>query len=192
MTGTHSPVRMEAGSRLVGQELTDEFRTGMQRLASGVNIVTTATADGTRCGMTATAVFSLSLYPPTLVVGVNKESRLGEVIHDVSTFAVCILGVGHRHVAEAFAGQVSGLKGATRFAYGNWRDTSEGVPVLDDVPACFVCKVDDIIEWSTHLLLIGTVTNVHVANRDIAPLVYFARRFSSVGFAGLPDAVADS
>jgi flavin reductase (DIM6/NTAB) family NADH-FMN oxidoreductase RutF len=169
-------------------ELTDDFRLGMQRLASGVSIVTAVTTDGTRCGMTATAVFSLSLHPPSLVVGVNRESRLGQVIHQVPAFAVSILAMGHRHIAEAFAGKVSGVKGTTRFAYGNWRYSDEGVPILDDAPVSFVCKVDDIIIHSTHLLLIGLVTNVHVTDTDNALLVYFSRRFSGVGHGAGPDA----
>lgn len=172
-------------------ELIDDFRLGMQRLASGVNVVTAVSADGVRCGMTATAVFSLSLHPPSLVVGVNKESRLGEVLHDLSTFAVSILGTEHRHVAEAFAGKVSGVKGATRFAYGKWRYSSEGVPILDDAPACFICKADEIIERPTHLLLIGAVTEVYVTDRDLALLVYFSRHFTSVGSGGVQNAVAN-
>lgn len=60
----------------------------------------------------ATAVSSLSLYPPSLVVGVNKESWMGKVIKDASIFAVSILGTEHREVAEAFAGKTSGVRGA--------------------------------------------------------------------------------
>lgn len=160
-------------------ELIDDFRLGMQRLASGVSIVTATAADGVRYGLTATSVFSLSLYPPSLVVGINKETRLGEVIYSVPAFAVNVLGAGHRHVAEAFAGRVSGLRGSARFAYGEWRYSAEGVPILDDAPACFVCKVGDIIERSTHLLLIGDVANVYMAGKDSALLVYSVRRFGS-------------
>lgn len=159
--------------------LVDDFRLGMQRLASGVSIITAVTTDGARCGMTATSVSSLSLYPPSLVVGVNKQSRIGKVARDIPAFAVSILGMRHRHIAEAFSGKVSGLSGPTRFAYGNWHDDDAGVPVLDDAPACFVCKIDDIVERPTHVLLIGAVTNVYMADSDTALLIYFSRRFSA-------------
>lgn len=169
-------------------EIIDDFIAGMRRLASGVSVVTAAAVDGTPCGMTATAVFSLSVEPPSLVVGVNKGSRLGEIIPGAANFAVSILGARHRHVAEAFAGKVSGLSGPTRFAYGTWRYNGEDVPILDDAPACFVCKIDDIIERSTHLLLIGTVTNVHLVDQDAALLVHHSRRFTFTGL-GTSDAV---
>jgi flavin reductase (DIM6/NTAB) family NADH-FMN oxidoreductase RutF len=162
-------------------ERLDDYRVATQRFASGVSVVTAVGADGTRYGLTATAVCTLSWSPPTLVACVNKKSRLSEVILETSTFAVSVLGTAHRHVAEAFAGQVSGLKGSARFAYGRWSCSSEGVPILDDAPACFICKVDHAIDRSTHLLLIGAVTDVHVPKADTALLVYFARRFTGVG-----------
>lgn len=95
-------------------------------------------------------------------------------------FAVSILGSQHRHVAEAFAGRVSGLRGSGRFAYGEWRYSIEGIPMLEDAPVCFICKVGDIIERSTHLLLIGDVANVHMAGTNSALLIYSARHFGSV------------
>jgi len=162
----------------------DDFRLGMQRLASGVSVVTAVTADGLRCGMTATAVFSLSLHPPSLVVGINKQSYLGGLLNDVTTFAVSILEARHRHVAEAFSGRVDGVHGATRFAYGKWRYCGDGLPILEDAPACFVCKVDDVIERSTHMLLIGAVIDVHVAEEERDLLVYSARRFAGLSQRG--------
>jgi flavin reductase (DIM6/NTAB) family NADH-FMN oxidoreductase RutF len=168
-------------------ERTDDYRLGMQRLASGVSILTAVGSDGIRYGLTATAVCALSWSPPSLVACINKKSRMAEIIRDASTFAVSILGTSHRHVAEAFAGQVSGLTGSARFAYGKWFCSSEGVPILDDAPACFICKVDDIIDRSTHLLLIGGVTDVHVQEKDAALLVYFSRRFTRVGPVGVPE-----
>src|SRR5690349_15979746 len=108
-------------------DLADSFLRGMQRLASGVSIVTATTADGARCGLTATAVSSLSLCPPSLVVGVNRQSWLGKVVTDAPAFAVNILGTQHRQVAEVFAGRVAGIRGTSRFDYGEWRPSAEGV-----------------------------------------------------------------
>ncbi|GAA3804972.1 flavin reductase family protein [Streptomyces phyllanthi] len=161
-------------------DLADGFVRGMRRLASGVCVVTTTAADGKRCGLTATAVSSLSLHPPSLVVGVNRRSRLGEAIKDVPAFAVNILGTQHRKVAEVFAGNVAGIRGTARFDHGDWRPSAEGVPILGDAPANFICKVDDIIERTTHLLLIGAVTGVHTSDEECNLLVYFSQSFSAI------------
>ena len=161
-------------------DLADGFVRGMRRLVSGVCVVTTTTADGKRCGLTATAVSSLSLYPPSLVVGVNRRSRLGEVIREAPAFAVSILGTQHREVAEVFAGMVAGIRGTARFDHGDWRPSAEGVPILGDAPANFVCKVDDIVERTTHLLLIGAVTGVHISDQECNLLIYFSQNFSAI------------
>jgi flavin reductase (DIM6/NTAB) family NADH-FMN oxidoreductase RutF len=161
-------------------DVADGFVRGMRRLASGVCVVTTTTADGKRCGLTATSVASLSLHPPSLIVGVNRRSWLGEVIRDVPAFAVNILGTQHRKVAEVFAGSVAGVRGTARFDHGDWQPSGEGVPILEDAPANFVCKVDDIIERTTHLLLIGAVTGVQISDEECNLLVYFSQNFSAI------------
>ncbi|MFD4601309.1 flavin reductase family protein [Streptomyces sp. NPDC058464] len=161
-------------------DLADGFVRGMRRLASGVCVVTTATADGSPCGLTATAVSSLSVTPPSLVVGVNRRSRLGEVIGEVPAFAVNILGTQHRPVAEVFAGRVAGVRGTARFDHGDWRPSAEGVLVLGDAPAHFLCKVDGVVERATHLLLIGAVTDVHVSDEKCSLLIYFSQNFSAI------------
>jgi flavin reductase (DIM6/NTAB) family NADH-FMN oxidoreductase RutF len=159
----------------------NDFRVGMQRLAHGVSIITAAGRDGNRYGITATAVFSLSLEPPSLVAGVNKCSGLGKILIDANNFGISILRIGHGDVANAFAGNMPERSGTDRFAYGEWRYDATGVPLLSDASACFVCEIGDIIEWSTHFLLIGVVTKIYVADGEIAPLVYFSRRFTCIG-----------
>ena len=52
--------------------LREIFRKALRGLAATVNIVTTSDG-GQRYGMTATAVMSLSLDPPSLVVGDRKS-----------------------------------------------------------------------------------------------------------------------
>ncbi|MEU6431364.1 flavin reductase family protein [Microbispora sp. NPDC046973] len=163
----------------------------MQRLASGVSIVTSCSAEGRRYGLTATAVLSLTLEPPCLVVGVNKRTRLGGILRDATGFSVSVLGTEHLDVAEAFAGKIPGVGGADRFAYGKWRDDVSGLPILEGAAACFVCAIADIMEHSTHYLLIGSVTSVHVADGEIAPLVYFSQGFTGIA-GGLEAAIPSS
>jgi 3-hydroxy-9,10-secoandrosta-1,3,5(10)-triene-9,17-dione monooxygenase reductase component len=158
----------------------DGFRLGMQRLVSGVSVITGRSAEGRPYGITATSVFSLTVDPPSLAVGVNRQTRLGGIVPELKTFSVSILGDGQREVAEAFAGRIPGIKGVDRFTYGRWSEDPSGVPILLDAAACFACEVDGIMERSTHFLLIGVVTAVHVSPGDIAPLVYFSREFVDV------------
>ena len=61
----------------VGQEcrLDQGFREAMRRLAGTVTVVTVDN-NGERHGTTATAVTSLSMSPPSLLVCFNRDSRL--------------------------------------------------------------------------------------------------------------------
>ncbi len=54
------------------------FRDAMASLGAAVNIVTTDGTEG-RCGITATAVCSVTDTPPTLMVCVNRNSAMNAV-----------------------------------------------------------------------------------------------------------------
>src|SRR3546814_1818683 len=80
----------------------DDFRKGMQCLASGVCIVATGHGDQ-RNGFTATAVMSLSDQPPSLVVGVGKLNRSHDQMRQTGKFSVNVLRSDQRseeHTSE--------------------------------------------------------------------------------------------
>jgi flavin reductase (DIM6/NTAB) family NADH-FMN oxidoreductase RutF len=68
----------------------NEFRDVIGHFASGVTIIT-AVHEGQRYGTTASAVSSLSLEPPMLLVCLNKTSTTGQAIGAAGRFAVNIL-----------------------------------------------------------------------------------------------------
>lgn len=67
------------------------FRDVMGRFASGVTVITTS-AGGTDSGTTASAVSSLSLDPPMVLVCLNMSSSTQVAVRDAGCFAVNILG----------------------------------------------------------------------------------------------------
>ena len=92
----------------------DEFREVISHFASGVTVIT-ALHEGRAFGTTASAVTSLSLEPPMLLVCMNKQSETGRAVAQAGQFAVNILGADQVDLAERFA-----QKGGDKFA---------GVPV---------------------------------------------------------------
>jgi flavin reductase (DIM6/NTAB) family NADH-FMN oxidoreductase RutF len=70
----------------MGEALEGDFRKAMRTLASAVSIVSTA-HDDRRFGMTATAVCSLSMQPPTLLVCVNQSTSLHHPLQAPAAFA---------------------------------------------------------------------------------------------------------
>jgi flavin reductase (DIM6/NTAB) family NADH-FMN oxidoreductase RutF len=155
----------------------ERFRQGMRRLAAGVTIVTTSD-DGQRAGLTATALCSLSVAPPQLLVCVNREAEAHDLIDRGGRFCVNLLASGHRALAGRFAG-ADGTEGEARFAKGRWIELATGAPALQDALACFDCEVAERVRASTHTIFIGRVVDVVVHKRG-RPLVYAAGEYAAL------------
>ncbi|KUM27503.1 hypothetical protein AU467_16515 [Mesorhizobium loti] len=140
---------------------------------SSVCIVTTAT-DGERFGLTATAMSSVTAEPPRLLVCVNKSGRSYEAIIASGRFCVNVLTEAQDKVAMIFAGH--GGSKVDRFANGDWTKLSTGAPVLIGAAASFDCRLGQVVDQSTHAVLIGdVVSTTHQVGQDT--LLYGARRF---------------
>lgn len=149
----------------------DLFRTGMRKLAGAVNIITTTDDKGRRCGITATAVCSLSVEPPALVACVNRETSVGTVAPKSRIFCVNVLGHEQQHIADTFAGR-TGLARDERFSCGVWQTLSTGAPALEGARVSFDCELIEVSEFSTHMILIGRVVHTRLGRTETPPLVY--------------------
>src|SRR3974390_2094174 len=92
----------------------DDFRGAMRHLVGAVSVITVGRGDDIT-GMTVTSVSSLSLEPPSLIVGVNRASSTWPLLRRYGHFGVNILNANQLEIAESFSGK-SGSKGAERFA----------------------------------------------------------------------------
>jgi flavin reductase (DIM6/NTAB) family NADH-FMN oxidoreductase RutF len=145
------------------------FKEAMRRLAAGVTIVTTRHG-AVRGGLTATAVCSLSVDPPQLLVCINRSAAAHALIAEGENLCVNLLAHRHRNLAARFAGQ-TGILGADRFAAGRWGRLKTGAPVLEDALASFDCVVTEKVAASTHTIFIGRVVDVHL-HATGRPLLY--------------------
>ncbi|MBL8832989.1 MAG: flavin reductase family protein [Rhodospirillales bacterium] len=155
-----------------------DFKNAMRRLAAGVTIVATAGRKDGRCGLTATAVCSLSADPPQLLVCVNRDTAPNAAIARAGRFSVNVLATRHKALALRFAG-VTGVQGDERFARGDWIAAATGAPVLADALAYFDCRLVDRVESGTHTVFIGEVRAAH-SRKNGAPLLYAAGAFQAL------------
>jgi flavin reductase len=151
---------------------------GMRQLAAGVSVVTAGSGED-RNGMTASAVCSLSVDPPSLVACLNRAAGTCSRLIESGAFCVNVLGRHHEELASVFAGRTD-LVGDGRFVIGGWRDGTLGVPVLDDALVSFECEVATVHDYATHSIVVGPVRAVHMAAAGPRPLVYHDRAFYSV------------
>jgi flavin reductase (DIM6/NTAB) family NADH-FMN oxidoreductase RutF len=168
-----------SGGALVEADV-DAFRAAMRQLASGVCLVTHSVG-GAPAGMTATAVASLSLDPPALIVSVNRAASTYAGLAPGVAFGVSVLGVEHRELAERFSGR-TGEERAERFRDGRWLIAPNGAPLLSDALAAFECEVEDIVERHTHAIVIGRVKHT-AAGVGGGALVYWRGGYDQLGWS---------
>ena len=83
-------------------DLEAHFRQAMRRVASTVNVITICVG-GAPMGITATAMSSISVDPPSLLVCINRTSSMHGSMEDVSHFRVNVLHRDQQEMARMFA-----------------------------------------------------------------------------------------
>jgi flavin reductase (DIM6/NTAB) family NADH-FMN oxidoreductase RutF len=154
-----------------------DFRNAMRQLTGGVSVVT-AGIGWDISGMTVTAVSSLSVDPPALIVSINREASSWPLVRRYGFFGVNILTADQIDIAERFTGK-DGLKGAERFAGAHWTTRVSGVPLLTDALAAIDCEVEDVVERHSHAIVIGRVLDVTVSLRTAA-LAYWQGQYVAI------------
>ena len=147
--------------------LQTSFRHAMRRMPAAVTVVTSADATR-RHGMTATAVASLSLDPPSLVVCINRATLLHDIMHAGEHFCVNILREDHVEISAAFSGAAPP---EARFSIGNWQTAPEGVHYLEDAQTSIICRKMSSVLHATHAIFVGEAVAVHF-RETVTPLIY--------------------
>jgi flavin reductase len=158
--------------------LDDGFRKAMRTLTSAVTIISTE-CGSRRFGMTATAVTSLSMAPPSLLACVNMSASIHAPLLESGAFCVNVLHANQVDVAEAFSSKkskiafplASGHGTAERLISSGHRQTSPA-----EIEASYV--------HGTHRIFIGRVLRVRV-REQVNPLIYQDGRYT----VGLGDGV---
>lgn len=164
----------------------DQFKAGMRRLAASVNLITTCSTDGQRSGLTATAVCSVSAAPPTLLVCVNRSGSSYGVLTSTGVFAVNVLALEDRALADRFA---SPIPQEVKFEQGLWTSLVTGSPVLESAIATFDCRISHSVDVGTHGILFGEIQALRLRSVDAQPLMFRAGNYGST--ASLPEAVGE-
>lgn len=177
-TLTPDPVRGQAPAS--APDPAAAFRLAWRGFGSAVALIATAEG-GTRHAMLATAVTSVSMEPPLLLVCVNRGAGAHGAIDARGAFTLGILGVGAleigRHVAES--------RGPARFAQGEWRafrsadPALDGLPLLAEAQATLACRIAARHDHGTHSIFVARVEEV-TAPRDSDPLIHCEGRFGRV------------
>lgn len=156
------------------------FRQAAGRFATGITVVTVATANAVR-GMTANSFVSVSLEPPLVLVSIARTAEMHRMLASAGAFGISVLSEEQVGYSRLFAGaDVGGL--TPRF-----QDFS-GVPTLAGSLCAMACGVHRRVKCGDHTLFIGRVRDLRV--REARPLLYYGSGYRSIGDSLQPEAAS--
>jgi flavin reductase (DIM6/NTAB) family NADH-FMN oxidoreductase RutF len=153
--------------------LIEDFRHAMRRVASTVNVISIC-VDREPMGITATAVSSISMDPPSLLICINRAATVHAPMGDVTHFRVNVLHRDQEPIARMFSDRA---QHELRFGTG-WNIDCALPPRLINAQASILCRRIDHHQFATHSIFIGVVEEVAVRG-DVHPLVYLDGRYLS-------------
>ncbi|MFC4554102.1 flavin reductase family protein [Georgenia faecalis] len=163
-----------AGAGPAPEQLVDRFRTTMQRLPSGVTVVSLRQG-ATDYAMTATAVASVSLRPPMVLFCVHTDARVREVLDEVDTWAISLLDAGAGVAAERLAspgrpalGQLLGI--------AHHRGAASGAALLDAAQGWVECRTAWVKNAGDHDVVVGEVLDAQLGPTATGGLVHHLGR----------------
>ena len=151
-----------------------EFRNAIGRFLTGVTVITTA-HDGALHGITASAVASLSVDPPSLLVCLNKQSATRGAVTAAGRFVVNVLAADQAELAMHFAS-----KSPEKFVRMEVGTSPHGLPRLPGALATLDCVVVAEVDGGTHSIFVGRAEAASASAGSGAPLGYFRGRFVQV------------
>ena len=144
----------------------DNFRLAMRRYIYSVSIMSNKDDNGNSNAITVSSVTSISMDPPSLLICINKSSRIHETLQIGSKFCINLLKKDQEELSNICSDEESYEE---RFNNENW-DTKE-IPFLSNAQANIFCKVDKLTSYHTHTIVVGLVENANHTN-EISTLTY--------------------
>lgn len=149
------------------------FRDVAGHFATGVTVITSTDGEAP-AGTTASAVASLSMDPPMMLICLNRTSATHDVVANSRVFGVNILAQNQAGTAMQFA-----RKGTDKFAGVDWTEAAGKVPWIDGALASIACRVVDTAAGGTHTVFMGEVLDAEAFPGE--PLTYYRGRFGEIG-----------
>src|SRR5687767_8833541 len=147
------------------------FRNALGQFATGVTIVTARGALGEYVGATVSSFNSVSLDPPMVLWSLDKRANSRAAFESSTHFAVHVLALEQRELAERFA-----KRGINKFEALECRPGLGQVPLLTGCAACFQCVTRHKYDGGDHVIFVGEVERFeHVAG---SPLLFHGGAFA--------------
>ena len=144
----------------------------MARLPAGVVVISARLGDEFR-GLTASSLVSISLEPPMVSVGLERQSQTRTAVIETRAFNVSLLTRSQEFIADRFAGRAPAID-------PNWRTLpyrlgKNGIPLIDGCAAWLECRLTQTHPAGDHDICVGEVEAAEIGAGD--PLILWDRTF---------------
>ena len=144
----------------------DNFRLAMRRYIYSVSIMSNKDNVDNPNAITVSSVTSISMDPPSLLICINKSSRIHDTIVLGSKFCINLLNSNQENLSNICSDEDMYDK---RFKDKNWN--LDDIPFLQNAQANIFCKVDKLTSYHTHTIVVGLVEDANYAD-EISTLTY--------------------
>ena len=144
----------------------DNFRLAMRRYIYSVSIMSNKDNADNPNAITVSSVTSISMDPPSLLICINKSSRIHNSIELESKFCINLLNNKQEDLSNICSDENMYDQ---RFKDKNWN--LDNIPFLKNAQANIFCKVDKLTSYHTHTIVIGLVEDANYAD-EISTLTY--------------------
>ena len=147
-------------------KIQDNFRKAMRNYIYSVSVMSIKDCDGIPNAITVSSVTSISMEPASLLVCINKSARAHASIKEGSEFCINLLTKEHEEISNTCSSE---SKFDKRFDDESW--DIENIPFLGSAQANIFCKVDKLISYHTHTIVIAHVLDAN-SKESMNTLVY--------------------
>ena len=153
-----------------------EFRHALSHFATGVTVITSISQGGEPVGTTASAVASLSLEPPLVLVCLARSSATLASLRSHGAFAINVLAAEQQRLSSHFARSGNSV---------SWEDVTHrlshgSVPLLDGALAVVECSVERCVEAGDHEIVIGRLQSSDLSGSGRDPLLHFRGAYAEL------------
>ena len=143
-----------------------QFADVLSKIPYAVSVVTVGFGS-TSNGLTVSWLSQVSFDPPMIMFAIDKLHFSTELIDDMPSFVVNLLGDDQAEVAGHFAKQ--SMSDEAKLDVYETKETDSGLVILSDALAYYVCDVVAKHETGGHLIIVGEVTEAAI-QREGKPL----------------------
>lgn len=160
------------------QDDIDTYRLLAEDIASGAAVVATRRY-GRDIAATVTGFLDVSYDPPTMLVSLYGDGRIGEAVSESEGWTLSLLNGDHRGIANWLASPanpVHGLLSQVPFR----RAPVSGAAVIEGAISWFDLRTTAVHEVATHLVVVGEVVAMGTTDDSVGsndPLIHFSREY---------------